>query len=281
MMTSLAVAVGGETITDRQSFFAGLLAGIAALTRTNGIILLLIVLLAARRAKANRKINSAVIALGAFLFPWAVWFVTSRFFESSVFPVRTYIDIAVAFFNPEGATFSSNSDNWVFAEKRFSSLLEVLLFDPKTLILGFLRNLALNIFVFFKFTGVLSFVFGSASLLCVLRLLMHKTNNDLLLPFWLIYASQYAVLALRSFDTRYFLFLIPAIAAGAVLLVMTLIDLIGGKNALTKNNSKACIWGASACNSHNQWEITDRVYKRRTGGGNRSRCASKNNCERP
>jgi 4-amino-4-deoxy-L-arabinose transferase-like glycosyltransferase len=234
MMTSLAVGVGGETFTNRRSFFAGLLAGLAALTRTNGFTLLLIVLLAAKRAKANTKINSAVIALGGFLFPWVGWFVTSHFLESPIFPVRTYIDIATTFFNPEGARWSGNSDNWILAEKRFSSLSEVLLFDPRTLILDFIHNLLLNAFLFFEFAGVFSVVFASASLLCILWLLTRKTNNRLVLPFWLIYASQYSVLALRTFDTRYFLFLVPAIIAGAFSLAATLIDFIGGKNALTK-----------------------------------------------
>jgi 4-amino-4-deoxy-L-arabinose transferase-like glycosyltransferase len=237
MMTSLAVVVGGETLSKRRSLVAGLLAGLAALTRTNGITLLLIVFIAARRVTKEKKVKAAALALSGFLFPWAIWFLISRMSGSPLFPVRTYIDIAATFFNPEGARFSSNSDNWIFAENRFASLLEVILFDPQVLILGYVRNLLLNIFLFFEFAGVFSILLGCASLFSIVWLLMQRTNNKLLLPFWMIYASQYAVLALRSFDTRYFLFLVPAIAAGAFLLGTGLIDRIFGAESRNKTTT--------------------------------------------
>jgi 4-amino-4-deoxy-L-arabinose transferase-like glycosyltransferase len=238
MMTSLAVAVGEETSSNGRSFFAGLLAGLASLTRTNGITLLLITLICARRVSENRMAKTAWIALSGFLTPWCIWVLFSRLIESPVFPSRTYIDIAVTFFHPEEARFSSNSDNWDFAENSFSSMFEVILFDPRILILGFLRNLLLNIFLFFKFAGSLWPLLGCASVFGIFWLLMQRSNSKLLLPFWLIYASQYAVLALRSFDTRYFLFLVPAIAAGVFLLGKALIDRIGETGSRNKTMAR-------------------------------------------
>lgn len=214
MMLSLATAVGGERLTVRRAFVAGFIAALASLTRPNGITLLSIALICASRMAASQRARPFLICLAGFAVPWILWMIIAIVSGSPVLPTRTYVDIAAAFFNPEGSQFSSNSDNWQLAESKFSSLVDVILYDPRTLILGWAQNLLRNWWKLFSTLSVQLLPLAGICSLGIAHLVLRK-RNALRLTFWLVYIFQYAVLGLRSFDSRYFLFLVPMVGHGA------------------------------------------------------------------
>ena len=208
-------AAGSKTISTRNSFAARLVASLAALTRTNGLALVTVAFLCASRAEKGRRTLTISAASLGFLLPWFVWYVLSHQSGSPFFPSRNYIDVAVHFFGAEGARLSSNSDNWAQVEEHFSSISDVLLHDPAKLVGGFLNNVAT--FWWRLFGDVfrpVGFVVGLAVLPAVALLIFRRPDLSGF-AFWLVFASQYAVLCLRSFFTRGLLFIAP-IAGSAI-----------------------------------------------------------------
>ena len=140
MLTSLAIASTPSPAIVRHGVLSGIVAGLASLTRTNGIVLLLLPLFFAIHFSRELRIRAALLASCGFFIPWSLWALFVAITSSGLFPSKTYIDIAVTFFGPDGHRFSSNSDNWAYAEATFSSLGDVLTHDPVALIRGVVRN---------------------------------------------------------------------------------------------------------------------------------------------
>ena len=214
MMLSLAAAAGGDRLTLRRVFVAGSIAALASLTRTNGISLLTIALICGSRMMAGQRLRSFLTCLAGFALPWVLWAILAGVSGSPVVPSRTYLDVATAFYNLEGFQFSSNSDNWRLAEVRFSSLADVIRYDPRVLITGFTGNLFRNWWRLFDTLSPMLLPFAGISSFGITYLVLQERDR-LRIAFWLVLLSQYAILCLRSFNSRYFLFLVPVVGAGA------------------------------------------------------------------
>lgn len=226
MMLSIAAAVTGERLSNIRALLAGIFAGLASLTRTNGVTLALVALVCAGRASTSKKAKAGLVSSAGFGLPWLIWLLASRLSGSPMFPTENYIDMAVAFFGQEGFRTSSNSDNWSLVGHQFSSFADVILHDPQTVILGFFRNLGTHWYKIFLSVHPLAFPLAVVAFLSLVYLVVQKPNG-VRAAFWVFMCSQYAVLGLRSFGSRYYLFLIPAFGAGAVCLARRIIDACG------------------------------------------------------
>lgn len=214
MLLSMAVAVGGDLLSTRRAFVAGFLAALASLTRTNGITLVTVALICASRMEAGRRLRACIICLAGFALPWTTWALLAGVSGSHVLPTQNYVDIAVAFFNPAGRQSSFNSDNWPLAQARFSSLADVVLYDPRVLVAGFVKNLLRNWWNLFDALSPKLLPFAGVCSFGLAYLALHKRDAQRI-AFWLVLLSQYAILGLKDFNSRYYLFLVPAIGAGA------------------------------------------------------------------
>lgn len=225
LMTSMALSAQPNPAM-RCCFVAGFLSGLASLTRTNGISFLLISLMCASQPPAGRRKNVVGLFAVGFLLPWVAWLLFSKTTGSPLLPTRTHVGPAVMLFGPQGAT-SQNSDNWASVEERFSSLLDVILFDPTTFFHATLVNLGTNIFSVFEVWGKLAIPVGTISLLGI-GWLVAMSRTPLCFGFWLVYLAQYGLLALISIQPRYFLFLVPVFSAGAFSLGARVLLAVGG-----------------------------------------------------
>ena len=214
MMLSLAIAVSGDRLTARRAFMAGIIAALASLTRTNGITLLTIALICGGRMVAGQRLRPFLTCLAGFALPWVLWATLAGVSGSPVFPTRTYVDIAVTFFNSDGFNSSSNSDYWQLVNAKVSSFADVLFYDPRVLVTGFARNLLRNWWSLFDSISVRLLPFAGIITFGIAYLALQK-RDGLRLAFWLVLLSQYAILGLRSFNSRYYLFLVPLMGVGA------------------------------------------------------------------
>ncbi len=212
-LSCLAVAVHKSPITIGRSVLSGLLGGLAALTRTNGISLLLVVLMCASRASARRWPAIAAGVLGGFALPWIAWLLLSEATGSPFFPTDNYVNAAVMLYGTDGQSMSQNSDNWPAIQERFGSFIDVLLFDPPTVVRVLVGNFARSLLRIFEVWGRLTWL-AAALALPGLGWLLWTSRSRLTLAFWLVCLAQYGLLTLIFFQPRYYLFFVPAFTAG-------------------------------------------------------------------
>jgi hypothetical protein len=220
MATSLAMAVGGKTITRNRAVLAGVCASLASLTRTNGITLILTALICGNRVVTGRKWKMIATTIGGFLLPWLLWFIASRVLNSPFFPTQNYLDVALTFY------LDRSDASKAAVSSQFSSLLDIILYDPKTLLSGYAYNVLASFWKSFEYGPVqppLSFLLALGGFLGIAWLVLHHRGGGHW-AFWLTYAAQYGFVALRDFSPRYYLFLVPAFVAGACSCGKFLID---------------------------------------------------------
>lgn len=212
MLLSLAIGSASSQSVAVRGAVVGIVGGLASLTRTNGFVLLLLPLFYASHYSRERRLRAAFSVACGFLLPWSIWILTSAVTDSPVYPSRNYIAIAVTFFGPESHRDSGNSDNWVYAESAFSSLRDVLTHDPVTLARGTARNFLHHGWQLFQGAPALLVIAAVAAGSFIY--LLAARGLPALWVLFLILSVQYGVLCLRTFESRYFLFLIPAVGAG-------------------------------------------------------------------
>lgn len=238
MLLSLAVASGRSRSVVGRGLLSGAIAGLSALTRTNGIVLILLPLFYTVRLSRGQRRSGFIAAVSGFFLPWGLWLIMSACNHSPFFPTHNYVDIATRFYAPTGHRESSDSDNWTYAEKSFASLGEVLMYDPARLVKGVALNLVTHGWHLFRqFSHLLPLV-AVISLCSLFSLLWRERRSDLWI-LMLIFAAQYGVLSLRSFGSRYYLFLIPVVGAGCLSSAE-----IGFRALSLSNRARAIILGA-------------------------------------
>ncbi len=188
----------------------GALIGLCLLTRSNALTLC--VLMAAPLLLDGplvRRLRFVPIVAAGVAAPMLVWAIIATVTGSPFMPAGTVDNLAMTFFG-EGDRLSRESI--MKLEGRFSSVFDVFLYDPITVIKTYLVNLfALPA----RLLGLIAFPL-SAFIVPGLVLLMLRARRELLLYILIVTLTQVALVNLKTFEIRFYLFLVPLLAVAVL-----------------------------------------------------------------
>jgi hypothetical protein len=202
-----------------QWALAGLLIAGAVLARTNGVVLLALLiapLLSGRSLKAG-VLNFAVVAV-AVAAPVLAWWLYSQSTGSPFMPTKTYANLALTYF-ADGSRISA--DSLVLLQSQFSSSLDVLLTDPVRVMRIYLRDL---LHLPGKLVSRLTWPpLAVLCLVCGVAWLTRLKDLRALLVLAVTLASV-ALMNMKAFEARYYLLLLPVAGASIGLAVTWLVN---------------------------------------------------------
>ena len=191
------------------SMGCGILIGSATLIRTNGVTLILLAILPLIAATpwATRWRHTFIILLSA-AFPIALMILFAAVTGSSIMPRGTVDNMAMTFYS--GSTQLVAEYFWK-VEGRFRSPLDVLLHDPVHVAKIYANNL-----LDLATTDVPRLIASPLNLLFLtgLFVLAIHRSTPVAMVLIVILLLQIALLNLKDFEPRYFLFIVPFLGAG-------------------------------------------------------------------
>lgn len=211
-----------ETGSRRTWLACGAAAGLAVLTRTNGLAALVLCLapaLAASRPARAKLADFGWVALGLAL-PLAAWAFYGLLSDSRLAPALTYGSFAQNYF-AEGHYRYEGSVRRMF-EARFDGMWDVLLYDPLRIVQVYVRDLLILGRRVFGREELLAFPLNHLAVPGLLWLLLARASPAL----WLVVVGAVAHVLLinfKAFEARFYLFLVPLMGAAATLLLAALL----------------------------------------------------------
>ena len=194
----------------------GALIGLSLLFRVNGLPLTLLVLapwVASGTPGARWRWTGAL--LGGWAAVFLVWGSYAGVTGSPLYPTDNYANLAMTYYG-EGDRLSV--EDRLEMEERFSSTLEVLTHDPVTVARRYAGDLLNTTRVLFTSDRLTAFPLGVLALPGVLLLVLLRPSPFQLL-FLVLTVGHVLLLNLKTFEPRYYLFMIPLLGAGAGVLV--------------------------------------------------------------
>lgn len=200
---------GSSTGSPLSWAMCGAIIGVAVMTRTNGLPLLLLLLLPFTssfelRSKL-RQIGAGALGLGAVALALAAY---AAAVGSDLLPSRTYLSVAMTYFTEEPRA----AEGMVEAEQRFTSTADVLTHDPVALVTGYIWNLyhLVSLRLVDVVTLPLVFLFPVG-----LLMLIGRFPSATFLLFLATILAEVMLVNFKAFESRYYLFLAPWIGACA------------------------------------------------------------------
>lgn len=203
----------------------GLAVGCGVLARTNGIVLLLLVMAPFLvQAQAKQRVIDSGAVLAGLMLPLVCWLAYAMATGSPFWPTNTYANLALTYFSPTEDRISG--DAILLVESRFASLTEVLLHDP----LHIAKTYAADGRTLFTWS-IPSMMNFPLSLLFLpgLLLIMAKSFDRTVLFFLAILGAHVALVNLKAFEARYYLFLVPLLGAGVGAILRRVAQDAGGR----------------------------------------------------
>jgi hypothetical protein len=187
----------------------GLLVGLALLARTNGVTLLVLLVLPwlsqASRSTPRRWTRVAAWMLGLIL-PLMTWVAVALHSGSEVLPRSNYSNLAMTYF---GSGDRISGESRIGVEQRFDGLLDVITHDPVRMGRQYVHDLLSVPRRLLRSGGVTLWV----AILAVAGLPLRCARSRRVLVFASITALQVAIVNLKTFEARYWLFLVPWLGA--------------------------------------------------------------------
>ena len=188
----------------------GLLIGLALLTRTNALPLLLLLLAPClRRDAALRRARGVALAFAALALPLSLWLAFAAATGSPPWPTSTHVTLAMTYF----ASAADPISNEAFASVagRFQSAWEVLAYDPARVLEIYLADLLS--FGRDRLPEFVAFPLGLLALPGLLFLPARRRSAGVGL-LGLVTLGEVLLLNLKTFEARYWLSLLPWLGAG-------------------------------------------------------------------
>lgn len=232
--STLACLVAGMTGNARPWiwFATGFLAGLAVLTRTNGIALLAVaaapLLLSTRLTQ--RCVLSGIATVGLTV-PLLAWGLYAHLSDSPYSPTDNYVNMAVAAYSDgRGRT----SEEFLAAEEQFDSMREVLMHDP----IAMLKTLGDRLLSLpKKLITLLTWPPIAVAAFAGFVLAMWRNRSRAVLAYLAILAMLTALTAFKAFEPRLHLSLVPLAGGLAAYAVSTVMDRV-----TTRRLIRAVVW---------------------------------------
>ena len=204
---ALAGVRGGQ---DAAWLGLGLVVGLALLTRTNGLPLLLLLLAPGlRREAAVRRARAVALAFAALAVPSSLWLAFAAATGSPPWPTSTYVTLAMTYFATAADPISNEA--FVSVAGRFHSVWQVLAYDPARVLeiyLADLLSLGRD-----RLPEFIAFPLGVLALPGLLFLPARRRSAGAGL-LGLVTLGEILLLNLKTFEARYWLSLLPWLGAG-------------------------------------------------------------------
>lgn len=198
----------------RISIYLGIAIALATLTRTNGFILILLIL--TPFCTPNR--SSLKLCLSAFLsftLVLVMWLIFAIYSESSLYPSANKYNIAMTYY---GSKLPGIGEGLIWAKNEFDSLSQVLMYDPKIIIKHYIYDFKRTISLIIKHgTGRPLVWLIIPSLISIVLL---PPRNRYLYLLAITYILQFLICSVMNYQSRFFLFFYPIIGVGMSFLVI-------------------------------------------------------------
>lgn len=205
---------------------AGILIGLALLTRTNHVVLLLLLLFyfipfPADPVKESFRKRMRLFGLASvgIAIPLAFWIGFASTTGAPVMPTKTHENLALTFYS---------TGNRISGEERravaplFDSTSEVLLADPMRIVEIYAGDLVRNTYRLLAQDRILPVPMVALGVLGWLAILIREREKRLFtLMVFVNLAAMYLLLGLKAFEARYYIYLLPFVGAGIGYLVAT------------------------------------------------------------
>ena len=219
-LSSVCIAAGKDI--PRWWLIAGLFVGLAIITRTNGFVLGLSILFVLTLKDKSRIRKAIIFMIIGIIIPVGSWFYYSQKTQSPFLPTATFENLALTYFAPGNDRITADARH--AAAKGLNSTLDVILKDPIHVTKTYAKDLLENSKRLFWSSDLIPFPFGYLALPGLLILLGTKRDRFT----WILLINLGAMFLLtnfKSWETRYYLFMLPFIGAGLGLLWQALYQL--------------------------------------------------------
>ena len=218
MAAFLAVYVSVERRSPGSYLVAGLLIGLALLTRTNHVVLLGLLLfylvpapVGGRAIPPVVRAKSLTVALAGVGLPLAAWLGFALGTGAPVMPTKNHENLALTYFSGDSRI---SGDARLALVTRFDSTRAVLTADPIGLVRTYARDFAATTRRLLARDTVLAFPLVAVSLLAWLVLLAKERQKRAWYGVLLLnLAAMYALLNFKMYEHRYYLYLLPFLGA--------------------------------------------------------------------
>lgn len=210
----LALKLAQNTRNYATAFWLGILIGISLLTRSNALTLLVCVsapcllLTSLNLQSLKHSLIAAAIVIAGILLPNLIWYFIASSTGTPIAPGGTVENLAMTYYST-GNRISMESMDQV--EGMFDSVLDVFLHDPLHILKRYIIDL---LSLPSKLGGLLTFPIVFLVIPGLISLLF-KSNRFFLFYVFIILGSQVALLNLKTFEPRYYFFLLPIFAVAA------------------------------------------------------------------
>ena len=219
MSAFLAVYVSMERRRPAFYIMAGLVIGLGLVTRTNNIAMLALLLFYMVSLPSESvplpitaKLKAVGLASAGIAIPLAIWFAYAAGTGAPFMPTQNHENLALTYFS-EGNR-QSGDPRFLLAEQ-FSSTREVLTADPRRIVRIYISDFRGTTGRLLLRDTVLPFPMIAVSLLCWIAILIREQRNRVLVGVILMnLAAMYMLINFKSYEHRYYLFLLPFIGAG-------------------------------------------------------------------
>ncbi|MBI3550767.1 MAG: glycosyltransferase family 39 protein [Elusimicrobia bacterium] len=212
---ALALWNAGESGSRRAWIASGLMIGAAFLSRANALTLAVLLALPwaepGRDAPAKRR--GLLFLLGAFLIPLIAWAAYAAYSRSPLLPSRLPDLVAQTYFTPGADRISGDGLSPVAG--RYSSVASVVASQPRRVAAIYAVDL---LYALAELPLLAAFPFNLL-ILPGLAFLVAAVRRSSRPRFWTLFfcsaALQIALLNVKAYEPRFYLFLVPVLGAGA------------------------------------------------------------------
>lgn len=221
----------------QKAILAGMLAGLAALTRYNGVFLPTtivtgIVIFNCFGLPFLKRFRVAAAHILGFLVIVSPWLWLNYVNRGTLLTSTNYLNMAVEFYG-----YKNSWEGFTQASMVFKSFGDVVFHDPKRFVLHYLGNLIKS------FTGSLSREFllvpiGAMAIVAI-PLALIKLRQRKLWVFLLSLLLYMLLMGLNVWETRYYLYVLPCYVGLASYLLITIADWISDSGWLSRRMTHA------------------------------------------
>lgn len=225
----LATWVGARRRTVSSGLLAGLVIGLALLTRTNNVVLFALLAFylvppaalatadgtdehVARPTRGSARFAGLAAAVVGIAVPLLAWAVFANATGAPVIPTKTHENLALTYFSAGDDRISG--DARLEAAEGFTSSLDVVLSDPLHIARTYARDLTTTSFVLLARNSLLPFPLIALSALAFVFVWWQHRDRRLALTLLLgNLALMYLLTNAKAFEHRYYFFLLPLVGA--------------------------------------------------------------------
>jgi hypothetical protein len=195
----------------------GVVLGLTLLTRSNSLSLMLLLAFPWVQSQAIRvRLRHFACVFIACSIIIGSWGITSKLTGSPFLPRLGHVNLAMTYFPTGGDPFTIESRHQL--SNKFSGFMDVLTYDPPRMIIKYTKDFLVTLKRNFEQNNLLAFPFNLLAL-PGLFLLFFRPGNQFMSLFLIMTIAQVALLNLKEYESRFFLFLIPIMSAGVGLCI--------------------------------------------------------------